>query len=483
MDQRAGAQIGQRAFLQSLLILLALMVLAGLLTLLVPAGQYARLEIDGREVIDPTSFQSIPRPDYAVWRWFMAPLEVLAGPDGVTIIVIIVFLLMVGVAFALLDRSGLLRAALARLVRAFGPRKYALLLTISFVFMALGAFFGIFEEIVPLVPVMIALAYALGWDSLVGLGMSILATNLGFSAAVSNPFTLGVAQKLAGLPTFSGAELRVVIFLIMFMVFAIFLTGYARRIERKPEASPVHTEDRDARLRYANLDLGPTAGSEQRVGRALAVLAAVMGLIALVTIAGPFVPAVSAVSLPLIGLLFLLGCLGAALVAGATGAATWAASVEGLGGIAPAIPLILMAASIKHIVAQGGILDTVLHNASIAFAGANPFVAALLIYGLALFIEFFIGSGSAKAFLMMPILLPLADLVGVTRQTAVLAYCFGDGFSNLVYPTNPVLLIALGLTVVSYPKWLRWTLGLWAWVLVITIVFLGLAVAISYGPF
>jgi Mg2+/citrate symporter len=105
------------------------------------------------------------------------------------------------------------------------------------------------------------------------------------------------------------------------------------------------------------------------------------------------------------------------------------------------------------------------------------------VYALALGIEFFIASGSAKAFLMMPIILPLADLIGVTRQTAVLAYIFGDGFSNLAYPTNPVLLICLGLTVVSYPKWLRWTAKLWLWVILATVVFLGIAVAINYGPF
>jgi uncharacterized ion transporter superfamily protein YfcC len=142
-----------------------------------------------------------------------------------------------------------------------------------------------------------------------------------------------------------------------------------------------------------------------------------------------------------------------------------------------------MAASIKHIVANGGILDTILHNASQAFSQASPFAATLIIYFLALFIEFFIGSGSAKAFLVMPIILPLADLVGVTRQVAVTAYCFGDGFSNMAYPTNAVLLISLGLTSVGYTKWLKWTWPLWLAVLAVTIVFLGISVAIQLGPF
>ena len=156
---------------------------------------------------------------------------------------------------------------------------------------------------------------------------------------------------------------------------------------------------------------------------------------------------------------------------------------EGFSGIAPAVPLILMAASIKYIVATGGIMDTILHAAARPFTEASPFAAALAIYFLALIMELFIPSGSAKAFLMMPILLPISDLVGVTRQTTVTAYCFGDGFTNLAYPTNPVLLISLGLTVVSFPRWLRWTLPLWGMVFVVTVIFLAIAVAVGFGPF
>jgi uncharacterized ion transporter superfamily protein YfcC len=104
-------------------------------------------------------------------------------------------------------------------------------------------------------------------------------------------------------------------------------------------------------------------------------------------------------------------------------------------------------------------------------------------YVLTLFLEIFVPSGSAKAFLLMPILVPLADLSGITRQVVVTAYCFGDGFSNLAYPTNPVLLISIGLTVVSYPRWIRWTLLLWCGVLVVTIAFLGLGAVMRWGPF
>ena len=483
MEQKAGAQISTKVFVQSLVILFVLMMVAGVLTYVVPAGQYARVIQDGREIIDPQSFGLVPRPDYPFWRWFTAPLEVLAGPDSATIIVIILFILMVGSAFAVLDRSGILKAAIGRVVNRFGGRKYALLLVISLLFMAMGAFFGIFEEVVPLVPLMLALSYSLGWDSLVGLGMSILATNMGFSAAVTNPFTIGVAQKLAGLPLFSGAWLRVVIFAVLYGVLALFLVRYAKKIDRHPEASLVYGEDQAARAKYVAIQVDAAPEEERRFGKAIAWFLAFLVLIVAVLVAGPLVPALSQVSLPIVGLLFLIGGIGAGMVAGTRGRAMWRAVGQGLAGIAPSIPLILMAASVKHIVAQGGIMDTILHGASGALGQMSPFVAVLAVYLLALLIEFFIASGSAKAFLVMPILFPLADLVGLTRQTTVTAYCFGDGFSNLAYPTNPVLLICLGLTVVSYGRWMRWTARLWAVVFVITVAFLALTVAIGFGPF
>jgi uncharacterized ion transporter superfamily protein YfcC len=206
-------------------------------------------------------------------------------------------------------------------------------------------------------------------------------------------------------------------------------------------------------------------------------------LVLIVLVSAPFIPGLSDYTMPVVGLLFFIGGVGAGFLSGAPKAEIWQAMRDGLTGIAPAIPLILMAASVGYIVYQGGILDTILYQASQPFSRLGPYPAAVLIYILALLIEFFVASGSAKAFLLMPILLPLADLSDVTRQTAVTAYCFGDGFSNLIYPTNPVLLICLGLSVVSFPKWLRWSLGLWAWVVLVTLIFLAIAVAIQYGPF
>ena len=483
MDQKAGAQISKKAFIQSALILLLLMILAGVLTRVLPTGSYDRIMVDGRSVISTDSYHLVAQPGYPILRWFTAPIEVLWGPDNLVVITIIVFILLVSGAFAVLDKSGILQNALAGIVKRFGKRKYLLLLVISFFFMVLGSFLGLFEEIVPLVPLMIALSYSLGWDALVGLGMSILATNMGFSAAITNPFTIGVAQKLAGLPLFSGALFRIPIFFAVYALLAWFLVSYARKIDRNPEASLIYKESAADRARYAAIDLNRFSANSVRLGKAALVFSAFIVLIVLVLVGSPFLAFLSDYALPLVGILFFAGGLAAGVVSGVGGKIIGKALLEGVTGMAPGIPLLLMAASIKHIVTSGQVMDTILNSAAGGLQNASPLTAVLIIYVLALLIEFFIGSAGAKAVLMMPILLPLADLVGVTRQLTVTAYCFGDGFSNLAYPTNPVLLITLGLASISYGKWMKFTWKLWLLVIPVTVFFLWLGNLIQYGPF
>ncbi|MFH2039387.1 MAG: SLC13 family permease [Chloroflexota bacterium] len=479
-NQKSGAQISTKAFLQSVAIIFFLMLTAGVLTRIIPAGQYTRNSVDGREVIIPNSFTHTTHPNYPIWRWFTAPFEVLGADGNITVIAIILFILLVGIAFAVMDKSGILKSVISRIIKKFGGRKYSMLLVITFFFMALGAFFGIFEEVIPLVPIIIALAFSLGWDSLIGLGMSVLATNLGFSLAVFNPFTIGISQKLAELPLFSGAFPRIILFFAGYGILALFLTTYAKKIDKYPKKSPVYSEDLGEKNRLGLFEVD--INDDPRMRRAIIFLIFFFSLILAVLVASPFIVFLSDYALPITGLLFVLGGVGSGLIAGA-GKATWRAAWDGFLGIAPAIPLLLMAASVRYIVQMGGILDTLLHSASSLTANLTPFSAALAIYGLTLVLELFITSGSAKALLLIPILIPLADLAGVNRQIAVSAYTFGDGFTNLAYPTNAALLITLSLTVVPYTKWLKWILPLWFWVLLTTIIFLGIAILLNYGPF
>jgi len=195
------------------------------------------------------------------------------------------------------------------------------------------------------------------------------------------------------------------------------------------------------------------------------------------------IPAITDLAFPVLILMFLIGGTVGGSFAGLTAAQNWKAFGRGALNFLPGVILVLMAYSVKHIISAGMIMDTILYRAAEIISRSSSVTAAFLVYAATLVMEFFIGSASAKAFLLMPLLTPLADLVGITRQTAVLAFNFGDGFSNVIFPTNALLLIALSLTVVSYTKWLRWTWLLQMAVLVITCIFLVIAVKIGFGPF
>lgn len=195
------------------------------------------------------------------------------------------------------------------------------------------------------------------------------------------------------------------------------------------------------------------------------------------------IDSISFLAFPVMGVLFFIAGVGGGFLAGMSGREIVQVFFKGTLSILPAVLLIMMAMSVKHIISLGGIMDIILYHASEQIRGTGPFVAALLIYLLTMILNFFVASASAKAFLMMPILAPLADLVGLTRQTVVLAFDFGDGFSNMIYPSNALLLIALGFTVVSYPKWLKWTLPIQGIMLSLTVLVLMIAVSIGFGPF
>jgi len=496
-SQDAGLKISKKAFLTSFFILLALMVLTGILTRVLPAGQYDRTKgLNGDQVV-PGTYRQVEAPDYPVWRWLTAPVEVLGSSDGLQAIVIILFIMAVGGAFAILERGNILKEAVSLIAGHFSGRKYLLLAVITLFFMSIGSLLGIFEEVIPLVPVAIALSYSLGWDTYVGLGMSILATGFGFSAAIANPFSIGVAQRLAGLPLFSGVGFRFLVFGCVFALFYAWLYKFARRTERNraamslrassDSASGVPGPASDASLGDASTGatanpvsvdghpINPARGVKF-FGISMAILMAVILFISLTRFLSDY-------SMPIIALLFLVAGFGSGLAAGLSLRNCFKAFVSGIKGILPGVVLILMAMSVKYIIVKGGIMDTILYAASgaIGEGRSNGYLTAALIYLFTLIMNFFIGSATAKAFLLMPILVPIADLAGISRQIAVQAFAFGDGFSNMLYPTNAVLLISLGLAGVSWTDWFKKTWKLQLGTLALTMALLMLAVATGYA--
>nr|WP_202707974.1 AbgT family transporter [Sporosalibacterium faouarense] len=483
MEQVSNSlNISKKSFISSVLILLVLILIAGVLTQIIPSGSYERELINGRETINPDSFHYTKEVTYPIWKWFTAPVEVLWSDDGLIVIVIILFLLIIGGSFAILNGCNLLQFIIGKIISKFGHRKYYLLGIIVLSFMLLGSVVGIFEELIPLIPILIALSYSFGWDALTGLGMSLLAAGFGFAAGVANPFTVGVAQKLAGLPMFSGLGFRLLVFIVIYTILTTFLVKYAKKIEKDPALSPVYEEDKSMKNNENNhMDLD--ISNEKSIYRASIWFGSSILLMFIFIMISSFIQGLSDYSLPIVALLFLIGGVGAGKLSELTNKKIVKIFWTGVLGIAPGVILILMATSVKHIISQGGIMDTILHYAAMKISTTTPMMSLFLIYLLVLIMNFFISSGSAKAFLIMPIVTPLADLVGVNHQLTILAFAFGDGFSNVLYPTNAVLLIGLGLTVVSYPKWFKWIIKLQIVTMVITALLLGLAYIINYGSF
>jgi len=483
----SAIKIGGKAFLLSAMIILALMIVSGILTRILPAGLFERVVSEGRTLVVNGSYREIARPAYPVWRWFTAPIEILFGPDNLTPIVLIIFISVIGGSITILEYAGVMEALINFLVARFAKRKYLLITVIICFFMFIASFVGIFEGMVPLIIFIIPVAISLGWDSLTGLGMSLLPLAFGFAAAVTNPFTIAVAQKIADLPLFSGAPLRLVFFVIVAVLVNLFVIRHAKKVERNPESSICFREDEALRqkLRAAG-NTAEGAGKKNITKgqwRALYWFGAWITLAMLLVVSTSRISSLSNLAFPMMTVLFLTGGIGSGIFAGLKAGEIGRAFGKGMLNILPGIVLVLMAYSVKHIITTGLIMDTILFQAAELIRQSPPMAAAFLVYATTLVMNFFIGSASAKAFLMMPLLTPLADLVGITRQTAILAFDFGDGFSSMVFPTNALLLIALSFSVVSYTKWVRWTWKFQILALALTSAFLAFAVKIGFGPF
>lgn len=476
----SGLKISRNTFIATVVLLLCIMILAGVLTRVIPQGSYQYIEQDGRQVIVPDSYTEVTDSQrLPVWRWFTAPGEVLATDQAVTAVMIMAFIMLIGGSFLVLEQGGILSHIMYSVIHRYEKRKYTLLAVMILICMLLGSTMGLFEETVTLVPITVALALVLGWDSLVGIGMSILAVGFGFAAGTLNPFTVGVAQRLAGLPAFSGLGFRVVLFVLVYLLLAGFMIRYAKKIEKTPQKSLMYAQDIRTRTHYQSV-MDQTSGDDPAKKRAARIFVAALLLVFLYIVVAFFVDGMSDYAMPVMAVLFTAGALTAGR-AGGLKKGLFKTFLKGVGSIAPSVLLILLAMSVTHIMRVGGILDTILHFFYLQIAHLGPLVGALVIFGLVLLFNFFIG-GAAKAFLLIPIIVPLADMIHITRQTAVQAFVLGDGFTNMIYPTNVVLLIVLGMTGVSWGKWFRWTWKLQLALLVLSVGAMAVAVWTGYGP-
>lgn len=437
-------------------------MLAAVLTWIIPAGEFLRQIVNGREVVVDGSFHYV---DHApqTWQIFSALFNGFVDKAD-----IIIFILMVGGAFWILNNSHAIdvgvmaflrcvqRLSRYKLIKRVGVDNIIITL-VMLLFSLFGAIFGMSEETIAFVVVFIPLAIQMGYDSIVGVCMCYVAAHVGFAGAMLNPFTIGIAQGIADLPLFSGLEYRFFCWIVLTIIGIAFVLWYAHRVKAKPERSPVHRLDDYWRQRVESS--GESSLTTRHVLILILLFVTIIALVAGVLAFGWYIAEISALFLAMgilagildrqgaddIAKLFLAGCkdiLSAALVVG-------------------------LASGIIFILKDGKVIDTLLYGLTRSLASLGEVTSLGVMYLFQTLLNIVMPSGSAKAALTMPIMTQFADLINVSRQTTVLAFQFGDGFTNMLTPTSGVLIGVLGIARIPYGTWLKWV---WKFILALIVI-------------
>lgn len=494
-------------------IIASIILICAVLSWIIPAGEYDRksLELNGvkRTIIVDDSFHSVEAAPQT-WQVFASLLDGFEKQAG-----IIAFLLIIGGAFQILNSSkaidvGILsflrsshRLERYRVMKALGVDNM-IITFVMILFSLFGAVFGMSEETLAFVIIIVPLAISMGYDSITGLCMVYVAAHIGFSGAVLNPFTIGIAQGLSDLPLFSGVEYRLLCWFVLTAFLITCVLWYARKIKKNPALSPMYKFDDYWRERGTQSEIT----IEYRVSRrAWGIYFVILAALVLFSVYYPFTEfhigsaRIVFCAVPVMtGLYALLGWLGLRksfhffiltilaftiifLVIGVMGYGWYLSEIsalflamgimsgfaaarktddiirlflEGAKDILSAAIVVGLAGGIIQILQDGKIIDPILHGLAVWMVEAGKVTSVGAMYLIQTLINIVIPSGSAKAALTMPIMAPFSDVVGISRQATVMAYQFGDGFTNMITPTSAVLMGALGIARIPYEVWVKW---------------------------
>ncbi len=450
----------------TLALLFAMMLLALVMTWLLPQGQFeTALNAQGRAMVVPGTFTlAEERVWLPPWVVFTAVPRALADAQ-----VIIFFLLIVGGTIAVLRATGAMDALLGAILRRIGHSP-ALLITIGLALFALGSgTLGVSTEYIPFAAMLVGLCVAMRLDAMTAMGIMIGGYCIGYGVATINPYTVLVAQGVADLPPASGIGYRLALF-IPFVAIGVHHTWrYAQRVRRTPESSLV--ADVPEAQPGAPVDY-PALAPRHLVILGLTA-AALAGMVYGILAQGWYLVEAGAVWLGLGLAAGLIGRLGAD--------ATARHFASGAAALAVVALLVGFARGIGVILEDGRVLHTIVHGISLPLQQLGPELSAVGMMAVQAVINLFVPSGSGQAFVTMPIMAPVGDIVGVSRQVAVLAFQFGDGFANLVVPTNVVLMAILGVVGVPYDRWMRFAVPLFLKLMAAGALALVLAVRLGYA--
>lgn len=475
----------------TLVLLFGMVVAALLLTYLLPAGAFERVENEaGRLQVVPGSFERTPE---------VAPLSPLAIftaiPKGFSAAhEVIFFVFIIGGAFAVLRATGAVDAALGRLLDRLGHRPFWLVAGGMLVFAVGSSTIGMAEEYLPFVPILIALAYALGYDAVTAVGIMVVGYGIGYGTAMINPFTVLIAQDVAGLQPTSGLWYRLALLGVFMPIGIHHVWSYAKSVGADPARSLVADVDPPAGARGAPRDMQGAPRRDSGLGDRDSEGVGGESSYPVMTSTHRWVLGVVAVFLVLLiyglsrwhwylvemGALFVAMTIVLAAVARISPDRTAVEFGKGAAELTTTALMIGVARGIQVVLDEGGVVDTIVHGISVPLQGLPGALSAIGMFMVQSLANLFIPSGSGQAYVTMPIMAPLADLVGVSRQVAVLAYQFGDGFTNILVPTNAVLVGILAMAAVPFDRWLRFIMPFMVKVWIVGSVMLAVAVMIGY---
>ena len=450
-------------------ILFVLIIIAAILTYIVPANQYDFQIIDGEtsRLIDPDTYHPVDQAPIDPWE------VLLSIPKGMgEVASIIFFIFIVGGSFNIIAATGAVESFIRATTTSLKGRESLVLIVVTILFSVGGTTFGMAEEALVFIPMLVMLAIGLGYDSLTGVAMALVGPCAGFTGAFMNPFTLGVAQGIVGLPIFSGLEYRVVIYIITTIVATAFIYFYARKVKKNPEASIMYAEDQKRTA-------GEVEGTHSFTLRQKILLIVMMLTFVLliwgVTKYGWYIDELAALFL---GMGIVCGFIG-----GLWPSKIAEAFVDGAMSLTVGALVVGIARAILVVLRDGYILHTIVSFLASLVSGLPDAFSVIGMYLVQLVISVVIPSGGGMASVTMPIMGPLASLLGMTQQTAVLIYQFADGFTNIIIPTSGYLLAGLALAKVPYEKWVRWYWPLFLIFVVLGAIFAIIAQVIKFGPF
>lgn len=458
------------SFPHTFVIIFVMIVIAVGLTWVVPAGTYDFVKsASGRKVVDPATFHYIQS---ASVNPLLIPLYIIKSFSKRIDLMMVIF--MAGSAFHVVTKTSALQAILAKGAKRFSNRLEVFIPVLTLIFGLICTTQGV-NTFIPFAPVMVMLAMAMGLDSITGEAIMVLGGAIGFSTGTFNMFTTVVAQDIAELPAYSGLWYRAVCFVVFYIVTNWYLIRYAKKIKKNPTMSPMFDLDQEMKAEEATMDLD---AASELTGRMLTPL--VLLVIAFAVII--YGAIVLKWGMAHMAAMFLTYSVVADLMIGTPVNTVCKDILDGSKQMLGAAFIIGMATAISGIMDAGKITYTIVHATSELLSGLPPIIIAPGMVLANTLINLFLTSGSGQAVAVMPILIPLADVLGVTRQTTVLAFNFGDGFCNYILPTSTALMGTLSVTNIPYDRWMRFMWKLFLIWLVTGCVMTFIAQMIHLGP-